>query len=94
MGNGEWGMGNWELEIGNWELGIGNWGLGIDLKSGNYRIISQCERPARFEYHSLGESRCCKKRVLGVGSSRTAQLIYPLSKMLKTTIFTTNLRRN
>ena len=54
-------MGNWELGIGNWEwgiengklgiengkLGIGNWGLGIDIKSGNYRMRSQCERDAR-----------------------------------------------
>ena len=40
-------IGNWELEIGNWELGIGNWELGIDLKSGNYRMVSQCERDPR-----------------------------------------------
>jgi hypothetical protein len=40
MGNGEWG-------IGNGELGIGNWELGIESNSGNYRIISQCERPPR-----------------------------------------------
>jgi hypothetical protein len=33
-------MGNWEWEMGNWELGI-------EINSGNYRIISQCEGPAR-----------------------------------------------
>ncbi|WP_445173050.1 hypothetical protein [Microcoleus sp.] len=38
---------NWELGIGNWELGIGNWELGIYLNSGNDRIISPCDRPAR-----------------------------------------------
>ncbi len=94
MGNGEWGIGNGEWGIENGKLGIGNWGLEIDIKSGNYRMSSQCERVPRFEYHSLGESRCCKKRFLGVGASRTAQLIYHLSKMLRTTIFTTNLRSN
>ena len=54
IGNGELGMGNWEWGIGNWEwgiengkLGIGNWGLEIDIKSGNYRMSSQCERDAR-----------------------------------------------
>jgi len=47
IGNWELGIGNWQWEIGNWELGIGNGKLGIELKSGNYRIISQCERPAR-----------------------------------------------
>ena len=76
-------------------MGIGKWKLGIELKSGNYRMRSQCERAARFEYHSLGESRCCcKKRFLGVAAVRTAQLIYHLSKMLRATIFTTNLRSN
>ena len=89
MGNGKWEMGN-----GKWEMGIGNWELGIELKSGNYRMRSQCERDARFEYHSLGESRCCKKRFLGVAAARTAQLIYHLSKMQRPTIFTTNLRSN
>ena len=99
MGNGELGMenGKWGMENGKWgiengKLGIGNWGLGIDIKSGNYRMSSLCEGPPRFEYHSLGEARCCKKHFLGVGPSRTAQLIYHLSKRPRTTIFTTNLR--
>jgi hypothetical protein len=47
IGNWELGIGNWKLEIGNWKLRIGNWGLGIDIKSGNYRMSSQCERPDR-----------------------------------------------
>ena len=41
------GIGNWELGIGNWKLEIGNWKLGIEIASGNYRIISQCERDPR-----------------------------------------------
>src|SRR6476620_9582715 len=47
IGNWELGIGNWELGIGNWKLEIGNWKLGIEIASGNYRIISQCERDPR-----------------------------------------------
>jgi hypothetical protein len=47
IGNWELEIGNWELGIGNWKLEIGNWELGIYLKSGNYRMLSQCEPPAR-----------------------------------------------